>query len=105
LTYDISAAAGANVQFRFRLLTDSIVSFSGYYIDAVGVVSGNDCTPEPGGLVVGNVYDANTGAPLTGAQVVASGGDVATAVSTPDANVDDAFYTVFAPEGSATLTA
>jgi hypothetical protein len=64
-----------------------------------------DCQPSAGGLVVGNVFDANTLAPLAGAQVANSRGDVATTQVTPDPAVPDSFYTLFAPAGAQTLTA
>ncbi len=106
LTYDISAAAGTNVQFRFRLLSDSIINFAGYYVDAIGIAAGEDCMPEPGGLVVGNVYDDNTMEPLVGSAIAGDSGQITTAVATPDdPDVDDAFYTIFAPAGSNVLTA
>jgi hypothetical protein len=103
-SFDISAAAGGTAQFRFRLTSDTTINFPGYYIDDVAIASAA-CLPKPGGLVVGNVYDENTGAELTGAVVEGPGGAMATAVITPDPAVDDAFYTIFAPAGSATLTA
>jgi subtilisin family serine protease len=104
-TYDISAAAGTNVQFRFRLTSDGSVNFNGYYFDRVAIAEGSACGPAAGGLVVGNVYDDNTGSPLTGAQVANEAGTVATAMVTADPGVDDALYTIFAPAGSTTLTA
>jgi hypothetical protein len=106
LSYDISDAAGGTAQFRYRFTSDGSVIFNGYYVDAVGIVAGQDCQPQAGGLVVGNVYDANTSDPLAGAQVVGDSGETATAMATPtDPNVDDAFYTIFAPAGSNVLTA
>ena len=103
-SYDVSAAAGGTAQFRFRLTSDSSVNYPGYYIDDVAIANAA-CLPKPGGLVVGNVYDNNTGDLLTGAQVQNVGGEMATAVNTPDPAVEDAFYTIFAPAGSTTLTA
>jgi cytoskeletal protein RodZ len=105
LTYDISAAAGTDAQFRWRFTSDSSVNFPGWYIDRVAIADDAGCAPAAGGLVVGNVYDDNTGSPLTGAQVANELGTVATAMATADPAVDDAFYTIFAPAGSVTLTA
>jgi subtilisin family serine protease len=106
MSYDLSAAAGSDVQFRFRFTSDSSVNFNGYYIDAIGIVAGEDCQPQAGGLVVGNVYDENMADPLVGALVAGDSGEATVAVATPaDPNVDDAFYIIFAPAGSNVLTA
>jgi hypothetical protein len=43
---DISAAAGGTVQFRFRLTSDSSVTYAGYYIDKVAVTGAGGCTPQ-----------------------------------------------------------
>ncbi|HOV49132.1 MAG TPA: S8 family serine peptidase, partial [Anaerolineae bacterium] len=73
------------------------------------VVLGNPVcqAPTDGGLVVGNVYDANFPTlALNGATVVNATGGETTAKATPaDAAVDDAFYTLFAPSGAQALTA
>lgn len=63
------------------------------------------CGPPPGGLVVGNVYDANTGDPLIGAMVDNEDDYSAIAGPTADAAVDEAFYTIFSPAGTKTFTA
>jgi len=73
------------------------------------VVLGNPVCQPPtdGGLVVGNVYDANFPTlALNGATVVNATGGETTAVATPaDPAVDDAFYTLFAPSGAQAFTA
>ncbi len=38
-TYDISAAAGGNVQFRWRLTSDSSVVYPGYFVDALRITT------------------------------------------------------------------
>ncbi len=73
--------------------------------DAPGYVSTGGCQPTPGGLVVGNVYDEYTGAPLPGSSLVNAAGYTATAAATVDPAVDDAFYTLFAPPGPQVTTA
>jgi hypothetical protein len=74
--------------------------------DSAGEGQNLDCQPLPGGLVVGNVYDDNTGTTLNGAVVSHQGGASTTARATPlDPNVDDGFYILFAPGGSQQLTA
>ncbi len=107
MSYDLSAAAGGNVQFRFRLTSDSSVAYAGYYIDLATISRGADChAPADGGLVVGNVYDVETGDPLVGARVENEAGELMLTQATPaDAAVDDGFYTLFAPSGPQVFTA
>jgi len=38
MTYDISGAAGGTVQFRWRLTSDSSVTYPGYYVDNVRIL-------------------------------------------------------------------
>ncbi len=103
MTYDVSSAAGGTARFRWMLISDSGINFEGLYVDDVTLSAG--CQPAAGGLVVGNVYDANTLAPLAGAQVANARGDVATTWTTLDPAVPDSFYTLFAPMGAQVLTA
>lgn len=105
LTYDVSAAAGTNVQLRWRFTSDSSVNFPGWYIDRVAIAGDGGCAPAAGGLVVGNVYDANTNSPLVGALVSSDSAAVVTVATPLDPNVDDAFYTIFSPAGSQVFTA
>ncbi|MBN2390363.1 MAG: carboxypeptidase regulatory-like domain-containing protein, partial [Anaerolineae bacterium] len=108
MSYDISAAAGGSVQFRFRLTSDSSLNYAGYYIDLVNITGAEGCQiPLDGGLIVGNVYDANYPAEaLNGADIVNAAGYAAESLPTPlDDAVDDGFYTVFAPAGTQTFTA
>ncbi|MFO7696067.1 MAG: carboxypeptidase regulatory-like domain-containing protein, partial [Anaerolineae bacterium] len=106
-TYDLSAAAGGNVQFRFRLTSDFTVSYAGYYIDLVTITGASGCQiPVDGGLVVGNVYDYETDDPLVGARVENEAGEAMLTQATPhDPAVDDGFYTLFAPSGDQVFTA
>jgi hypothetical protein len=102
---DLTPYAGGVVDIEFRMFATTVVERAGWWIDDV-LVGEPACTPQAGGLVVGNVYDENTSDTLSGAQVENDGGYMATAVDTPnDPAVDDAFYTIFAPEGSNVLTA
>jgi len=97
-TYDISAAAGGTVQFRFRITTDSSVVYNGYYIDRVDI---GICGVPTGGIVVGNVLDANTLTGLAGALVEGDAGQDMTAIATPDdPAVPDGFYTLYSEAGS-----
>ncbi|MDW8069660.1 MAG: S8 family serine peptidase, partial [Anaerolineae bacterium] len=95
--------AVSNFRVRFHLYTDGSVIYPGWYVDDVEIYAG--CQPQPGGLVVGNVYDANTGAALTGAQVTNDAGETFIAAATPDPAVDDAFFTLFSPAGDRVFTA
>ncbi|MBN2007157.1 MAG: M28 family peptidase [Anaerolineae bacterium] len=64
--------------------------------------SGASCVSQPGGLAVGQVTDLNTGSPVPGAMIVNSRGDSVTAAA---AGAGNAFYTLFVPGGTQTLTA
>jgi hypothetical protein len=95
------AAGRSNVMIRFHYYN---ANFDWWWeIDDVVVES--NCSPQAGGLVVGNVSDAMTGASLTGAAVSNDSGRVFTTTVTPDPAVGDAFYTLFSPAGTRTLTA
>jgi N-acetylneuraminic acid mutarotase len=62
------------------------------------LVGSRACSPLPGGLVAGNVTDANTGRPLDGATVTSdvSPADFGVSVPTPDdANLADGYYWLF----------
>ncbi len=103
-TFDLSAAAGGTVQFRFRIVTDDSVCFNGYYIDDIAI--GHCQAPAAGGLVVGNVRDANTGSGVVDVDVTVVGGATTWSEATPDdPAVDDGFYTLFATPGSHTISA
>ncbi|HDD23978.1 MAG TPA: hypothetical protein ENF52_00885, partial [Chloroflexi bacterium] len=104
MSYDISAAAGGTVQFRWGVTSDGGVNEEGYYIDDVMITVGCDA-PTNGGLAVGNVYDQGTN-PQVGAMVVNDSGEEAEALETPDDDaIDDAFYTIFSPSGTHVFTA
>ena len=112
ITYTLSAAAWAPgylpaSQAIGPLTADATLNFdlavNPATCNAPGYSPG--CVPSAGGLVVGNVYDANTSTPLAGASVANSRGDVATAQTTQDPAVADSFYTLFAPAGVQPLTA
>jgi PKD repeat protein len=101
-------------------LTDVRIAFLGIsaygndcHLDDVAVESGTPppptvpcVAPASGGLIYGNVYDANTLAPLAGATVSnATTGGTAVTAATPDPNVDDAFYCMYGAEGANTMSA
>ncbi len=80
---DISAYTGVG-------MTNVSVGFLGIsqfgndvHVDDI-TVNATECLPQAGGLVVGNVYDANTDAPLVGAAVSNDSGRSTTTVANPD---------------------
>jgi subtilisin family serine protease len=90
-------------------LTEATVADFDLAVDPINCAApgygGEACEAQAGGLVVGHVYDDNNGQPLVGALVTGPDGST-TAVATPaDDKLDDAFYLLFVPEGSHTLTA
>lgn len=106
-SFDISAAAGTSVQFRWRMTSDSSVVYAGYYIDDVTIIK-NDCSaPTDGGMIIGNVYDANTSSALNGTLVDDQNGHTVTTIATPDDdNLDDGFYSLHLPtSGTVNLVA
>ena len=75
-------------------------------VDDVRLGVSADCNPpESGGLVVGDVFDANTLDDLTGATVENEAGYNTTAQETADPAVGEGFYTLFSPAGEQTFTA
>jgi N-acetylneuraminic acid mutarotase len=94
-TVDLSAAAGksaARVRFHFT-------GAFGYYWQVDDVFLGDrTCDPTHGGLVVGQVTDANTGAGVNGATVASADrpAERATSAATPDdPGLGDGFFWTF----------
>ncbi len=106
-TQDVTALLAGSTQARVRF--HYYAPGWDWWWEVDNVVVGNPVcqAPTDGGLVVGNVYDANFPTlALNGATVVNAVGGETTAKTTPaDAAVDDAFYTLFAPSGPQVLTA
>jgi hypothetical protein len=96
------AVSGFRVRLRFR--SDYSITYPGWYVDDI-TISTTICSHQSGGLVIGNIYDANTNAPLAGATVFNDSGESTTTGTTLDPAVDDSFYTLFSPAGSHTFTA
>ncbi|SEE83792.1 S8 family serine peptidase [Jiangella alba] len=100
------AAGQSAVQVRFRYHNARYSSYS-WQLDDVYVGS-RECVPVDGGLVVGAVTDANTGAPLTGAQIADAAAPldpVRSVATTGDPALADGFYALFAAGTSPRLTA
>ena len=104
-TFNVSAVSGGYVT-ESRPVTvppDSNTQDFTLLVDAGNCVApgyGAGCAPVPGGLVTGNVYDLQTGAPLDDATVTVDDAPDATTESGPtpeDDNLDDGFYLLFSP--------
>jgi uncharacterized repeat protein (TIGR01451 family) len=102
-SFDLTAAAGNTAQFRWRLVTDSSVSYSGLYVDDVRIVTVG-CPVPTGDLLIGTVRDANTSTPLNGASVSVDGGTAASSFSANHPELGDGFFAVNAPTAAATVT-
>ena len=94
------AAGQADVRARFHYFN----AFNGGHWQVDDVVLGQtSCQALPGGLVVGNVFDANTGAALNGATVAnlpQPGGLTTTTFATPDDPAQpDGLYVLFGGSG------
>ena len=95
-----SSYAVTGFRLRFKFTSDGSVTFPGWYLDDL-VAGPGSCQPQAGSLLVGNVYDDNTSAGLTGARVVSDSGSAAIAQATPeDPHQADGFYTLFALQGT-----
>ena len=106
VTLDISAIAAnqSDVVVRFHYYDATWEWW--WQVDNVGINTTFTCSPPTGGLVVGNVYDENTGAALSGATISNEDGYTALALDTPDdPAVDDGFYTLYALADSKVFTA
>jgi N-acetylneuraminic acid mutarotase len=106
-TVAIPQVAGQSaVQVRYHF-----TSTFGFWwlVDDVTLASPDTCDPTPGGLVAGNVNDANTSDGLNGATVTSGDkpAEKATTAATPDdPNVGDGFYQMFSSlTGSHSFTA
>jgi hypothetical protein len=96
------AAGKSAVQVRFHY-TGSWA----YYWELDDVLLGNTtCDPGPGGLVIGQVTDANTAAALPGVVISGAGSATGTSAVSADPALTGAFYWLFAPStGAQSLTA
>ncbi len=97
-SFNLTVYAGADILIRFSFDSGDDIgnNFFGWMIDDVAVLAG--VAPDSGGLVVGNVYDENTGMGVNDAGLDDSSGDSTTSFSTPDdSNVDDGMYILYLP--------
>src|SRR5206468_10811521 len=100
-TIDISGIASGHSDVRARFHYYNAFASGWWQVDDV-FLGDPTCVAGPGGLVVGNVLDANTGLGLNGATVTnLTSGESATTVSTPeDPAQPDGFYILFGQTGS-----
>jgi hypothetical protein len=108
VTLDLSPylSGATNFQIRWRYY-DTTSAATDWYAQIDDVKLGTPtCIPPTGGLVVGNVYDANTNLPLSGSQVQSDSGLIFTTLSTPnDPAVDDGFYVIYSPSATHVISA
>jgi subtilisin family serine protease len=96
--------AVAGFRLRFRFDSDVSVTYPGWYVDDVSLQTVGCNPPTEGGLIVGNVYDDNTGLGLDEAVVTNEDG-FATVTGAGADPLGSGFYTLFSPPGSKSLTA
>jgi N-acetylneuraminic acid mutarotase len=98
------AAGKSAVQVRFHF----VGRFADYWELDNAFVGDRTCDPTPGGLVVGQVADKNTGAPVNGATVTPADQPTQSTITqaTPnDPNLGDGFFWLYSPSGTHTFTA
>jgi hypothetical protein len=104
---DITAIAAGQADVRARFHYFNAFNSAWWQVDDV-VLGQASCAPASGGLLVGNVFDANTGAGLNGATVqnVTPGGAPATSFATPeDPSQPDGLYILFSESASQSIVA
>jgi subtilase family serine protease/N-acetylneuraminic acid mutarotase len=96
-------AGTATFKLRWRDYEDYTLGGGSAQIDDVAIGA---CQPVAGGLVMGQVTDANTGKPIVGAQVTDDQGEGSAVVTNAqDSNLPASFYLFFASKGKRTLSA
>ncbi len=106
VTIDVSSYADGGAHELSLVGTEIGTTLMSFFVDDVALVASLPCVaPTGGGLVVGNVYDANTDSGLNGAAVSNDSSHSTTASATLDPAVAEGFYTLFSPAGSHTFTA
>jgi hypothetical protein len=97
---DVTALAAGQPDVRARFHYYNAFSAWWWQVDDV-IVGQTSCAARSGGLVVGNVFDANTGTGLNGALVVKGSGERLThTFATPDDPAQpDGLYVIFSESG------
>ena len=103
---DVTALAAGQADVRARFHYYNAFAALWWQVDDV-VLGQTSCAPLEGGLVVGNVFDINTGLGLNGAQVTNSPGPSIThSFGTPDDPAQpDGLYVLFSESAEQTITA
>lgn len=99
-SHTISGAGGGTVQFRFTMEADGSVAYNGYYVDDLELIEVDEyacLAPEEGGLLFGQVTDANTGDGLSDAMVNIVGQPAPAIVSTSDPSYENGVFHAFLP--------
>jgi subtilisin family serine protease len=104
----LASVATANLRIRFHYddgtQPDNDISNPGWAIDDVSIDAG--CTaPAQGGLVIGHVRDANTGAGLDGAAVNIGSSATTHTFANTDPGIGAGFFALYAAPGTATIDA
>lgn len=107
-TLSLAGVATASTRIRFHSDDGSTPDFAtfgaGWAVDDVAIV-GACSAPASGGLIVGHVRDANTGAGLNGAEVRVNGSAAVVTTASADPGLGDGFYAIYAPTGAPNLVA
>ncbi len=104
LVLGTQAANGvADAQIRFTYIALDWEFW--WQIDNVQLSKVSSCQYMLGGLVFGNVTDANTGAAVNGATVTVGNNTVTSKATPDDPNLGDGFWMTWIPAAPATLTA
>lgn len=98
--------ATSTFRFRFSFLAGYMGRGPGYYLDDMQIeVSEYPCQEQAGGLVVGHVYDENTGEGLNNVFVTdGKGHSTRTFATEQDTSREDGLYVLYVPEGTHTLS-
>ena len=105
LSHDLSAAAGQDIQLRWRLTSDSSVHYAGLYFDNIRIQGEADCVAQAGELVSGRVTDANTGDALIEAEILVGSVAAGTTGVSEDPALGEGAYLVFVAAGNSTVAA
>lgn len=102
--------AVSNFRVRFRMRSDLAITAPGFYLDDVAVevlpaLPPALCRLQPGGLLVGHVFDDDFFFPVNGVRVSHIDGSTITFATPDDSVVPDGYYSLFAPAGSRDITA
>lgn len=100
------AVPGARIRFHADDGTTDLLPSAGAFWAIDDVVVAAQCTaPAGGGLAVGHVRDANTGAVMSGARVGFDSADPVTTFTSADPGVGEGFYAIHVPAGAPPLVA